>query len=224
MKKFISLLCLLILTFTISGCKNQKPEEIIYGDIKEDMEDIENTNTLTENNEKQEKTSENKEEQGTKFIDTLDNNVDNNIPLNNISINGKIYSLPMSKTIIEEIKECPFANAYHNTDEYFFQGKGWGLQSDPNDPMSFDGSTIFFSIDESEEIITGSNISSFWIDDDLNVIFADFIKIGTPKEDIETKLGLGIRSDDKIFYKNSTGILALEYENDLVEDMTIIIK
>ena len=128
----------------------------------------------------------------------------------------------MPASELQELKECPFATAHHDTPLYLFKGKGYGLLSNPEDPMSFDGSTIFFSTDEAEENFTGCIFSTFWQKEDLDVTFADIIKLGMSYDEVQEKLGPATQEDDKFLYKNDHAIFIIEYDDKLVDEITII--
>lgn len=240
MKK-ITIITSLIFAILLTGCSNKEPEEIVYGEIIE--ESIESTQESIQEPEMQEPivqepeipevpeeptesiiTPEISEEstEETKFIDTLENNISNDFLLNKITINGVSYSLPMPASELQELKECPFATAHHDTENYIFKGKGYGIQSNPEDPMSFDGSTIFFSTDDTEENFTGCIFSTFWQKEDLDVTFADIIKLGMPYDEVQEKLGPAVQNDGKFLYKNDHAIFVIEYEDNLVDEITII--
>lgn len=230
MKKIL-LIASLIFAISLTGCK-EEPEEIVYGDIVEDT--IEATQEIIQEPEEpveseiipevSEEPSEEPSEEviEERFIDTLENNISNDFALNKITINGVSYSLPMPASELQELKECPFATAHHDTSLYLFKGKGYGLLSNPEDPMSFDGSTIFFSTDEAEENFTGCIFSAFWQKEDLDVTFADIIKLGMSYDEIQEKLGPATQEDDKFLYKNDHAIFAIEYDDKLVDEITII--
>ena len=247
MKK-ITIITSLIFAILLTGCNNKEPEEIVYGEIIE--ESIESTQESIQEPEIQEpivqepeapeepvepveseiipEVSEEPSEEPSeevieeRFIDTLENNISNDFLLNKITINGVSYSLPMPASELQELKECPFATAHHDTENYIFKGKGYGIQSNPEDPMSFDGSTIFFSTDDTEENFTGCIFSTFWQKEDLDVIFADIIKLGMPYDEVQEKLGPAVQNDGKFLYKNDHAIFVIEYDSKMVDEITII--
>lgn len=240
MKK-ITIIASLVFAILLTGCNNKEPEEIVYGEIIE--ESIESTQESIQEPEIQEPvvqepevpeesveseiipeiSSEPSEEViEERFIDTLENNISNDFALNKITINGISYSLPMPASELQELKECPFATAHHDTENYIFKGKGWGLLSNPEDPMSFDGSTIFFSTDDTEENFTGCIFSTFWQKEDLDVTFADIIKLGMSYDEVQEKLGPAVQNDGKFLYKNDHAIFVIEYEDNLIDEITII--
>ena len=184
--------------------------EIVPGDEEEigttysefESEDVSN---------KEDVSTENEEDEKIYYVNIVKNNISDDIKINTLTINGKQYTLPVSKEAIEEIKECSYASAYVDTLEMYFVGSGWGIQSNPDDIMSFDGGKIFFMYDDTEENIIAAKTSDFWIEDDLKLEFAG-ISIGDTKESVESLLGEGEQYEDLVFYKNNTGLIAIEYE------------
>ena len=239
MKK-ITIIASLVFAILLTGCNNKEPEEIVYGEIIEESiestqesiqepvvqepevpeESVESEIIPEVSEEPSEEPSEEVVEE--RFIDTLENNISNDFALNKITINGIPYSLPMPASELQELKECPFATAHHDTPLYLFKGKGYGLLSNPEDPMSFDGSTIFFSTDEVEENFTGCIFSTFWQKEDIDVTFADIIKLGMSYDEVQEKLGPATQEDDKFLYKNDHAIFIIEYDDKLVDEITII--
>lgn len=153
----------------------------------------------------------NKEDEKIYYVNVVKNNISDDIKINTLTINGKEYTLPVSKEEIEEIKECSYASAYVDTLEMYFVGSGWGVQSDPKNILSFDGGKIFFMYDDIEKNIIAAKTSDFWIEDDLKLEFAG-ISIGDTKKSVENLLGEGEEYEDLVFYKNNTGLIAIEYE------------
>lgn len=239
MKK-ITIIASLVFAILLTGCNNKEPEEIVYGEIIEESiestqesiqepvvqepevpeESVESEIIPEVSEEPSEEPSEEVVEE--RFIDTLENNISNDFALNKITINGVPYSLPMPASELQELKECPFATAHHDTPLYLFKGKGYGLLSNPEDPMSFDGSTIFFSSDEAEENFTGCIFSTFWQKEDIDVTFADIIKLGMTYDEVQEKLGPATQEDDKFLYKNDHAIFIIEYDSKMVDEITII--
>jgi hypothetical protein len=225
-KRLINLLFLSILTISLIGCSNQKEqieEPVSLGEIKFDNEDEFSEESITEENDdenliEKDNSDETIDEDETieekeYYINSVKNNVSEDIALNTFSVNGDKYILPVNKEDIKTIVICPFATANVDVKAMYFSGKGWGVHIDENDPLAYPGSKIFFMQNENEEIIAAKT-STFFNEGDLEIYFSDKITFNTPREDVENYLGKGEEFEDFVFYKNNSGIIAIRYKKN----------
>lgn len=240
-RKILTLILVSLVTVSLVACGKDETVKEPVNKVETELEqgtinvDTENENTETEIPEdteeniegsiedNTEEVVEDKEDEDTKerHIETMENNISNDIALDVISVNGKEYKFPVSKDDIEIITECSYSSSYQDTSKFLFVGSGWGIQSDPDDIFSFEGGTVFFMYDENEENIIAASTSEFWTKDDLKVSFAG-ISVGDSQEKVEELLGKPEEYKGDYYYKNNNGILVIEYDfDDLVDDISI---
>lgn len=211
----------------LSGCGNTEVKE--YDPAVTEQSTASTTESTTteeqtsedvssEDTESTEVTTEAKEETGF-FATDMNNNIAADVVLSTITIDGVDKSIPCS---VEStgLTRCSYANSSIET-SYQFKGWGYGIQKDAEDPMSF-GNLIFFETNESGAQVLAARITSGFYESDAPSIEIAGIGVGMSEADVLARYGEGKEHSGNYFYKNSSGVLVVEYENEKVESVTYI--
>lgn len=153
------------------------------------------------------------------FATDMNNNVASGVSLNKLTVDGIETTIPCS---IEStgLTRCSFANSNIQT-SYEFSGWGYGIQSDEEDPLSYD-SIIFFQVNEANTQVLGARISSSFVNNNTPSYSVGGIRVGMSEADVIGLYGSGKEHAGNYFYKNDSGVLIVEYENSVVESVTYL--
>ena len=179
------------------------------------------------------------------YFPVLPGNLSDDISLSSVELNHVTVDVPQDSftDILEKTGLKYISYATSKTDSAFkFYAKGFGVQEDPEDPMSFNGTTVYLEVSKDGIPVTDFSVSDmdtyslyaihssqFFTHEDFDVVYAGCVKAEGSREDIEAVLGKGDIYDKDVFgetvsYKNNSGMLLISYDSeDKADDIYLFV-
>ena len=179
---------------------------------------------------------------GTVFVPMTDSNITDEIDISSVTINGvevSISDITLSELLSSTgIKQFPAGNTIIDVEHLNFNSGMFGVQSDEEDILSFNGTKVSIEVvDEHSRIVptadldeneydtykvVGIHSSDFFTYDDFEVLYYGGIKTGMPKEELVAILGDGIIINNEIVYKNAKNTMIIQLEAGVIDDVTLL--
>lgn len=178
----------------------------------------------------------------TMYIPVTDSNISDEIDLSSVTINGfkvNISDIALSDMLSTTgMKQFPAGSTVIHVDHYNFNSGMFGIQSNVEDILSFDGTKVSIEVvDENDRVVptaeldpakfdtykvVGVRSSDFFTSNDFEVLYYGGIKTGMKEADLVDILGEGIVINDDIVYKNEKNTMIIQLSEGVIEDITLL--